>query len=99
MDESSGKPTGDPEAITSGVAPADQISLSHDGRRIVFRSLQSSNNPAAIAFDPVAETIGAPKLILDRSGSMVPSGVSLDGKWLVLWNIHEYQEDVFIVRT
>jgi Tol biopolymer transport system component len=99
MDESSGKPIGEPEAITSGVASADQLSLSHDGRRIVFRSLQSSNNPAAVAFDPAAETIGAPKQILDRSGSMVPSGVSPDGKWLVLWNILEYQEDVFIART
>ena len=99
MDESSGKPAGDPEPITAGVSTADELSLSKDGNRIVFRSPESSNNPASISFDPSAETIGTPKLILDRSGSMVPTGISPDGKWLVLWNILEYQEDVFIART
>ncbi len=99
MSEASGKPAGPPEPVTAGVATTDEPSLSNDGRRLVFRSAEFSVNPAAIPFDPVAEKAGPLKLILDRSGSMAPSGVSPDGQWLVLWNFGEHQEDVFVVRT
>jgi Tol biopolymer transport system component len=99
MDESSGKATGPPEPVTAGVAAIEQSSLSHDGRKLIFRASESSVNPAAIPFDPVAEKLGAAKAVLDRSGSMVPTGISPDGHSLVLWNIGEHQEDVFIVRT
>ncbi|HSG02003.1 MAG TPA: protein kinase [Vicinamibacterales bacterium] len=99
MDEASGAPAGPPEPVTVGVATAEQPSLSGDGRHIVFRWYEGTTNPAAIPFDPVSETVGPPRQILDRSESLWPTGVSPDGQWLLLNSLLERQEDIFIART
>ena len=77
---------------------ADQPTLSKDGTRIVFRSLAGATNPVAIPFDPATERTGPSKQIVDRTGSLFPTGVSPDGQWLALTNQFERQEDVFIAR-
>ena len=99
VDEASGTPQGEPEPVTAGVTDAEQPSLSKDGSKLVFRASQGALNPAALPFDPVTKRIGELRLILDRTGSMTPSSVSPDGKWLAIWNIFERHEDVMIART
>lgn len=99
IDEATGAAAGEPEPVTAGVGPFEQPRLSADGRRLVFRVQTTAVNPVALAFDPAAETIGAPRQILDRSGRLIPTGVSPDGQWLALWNQFERQEDVFVIRT
>ncbi len=39
------------------------------------------------------------KLLQDRTGNLVPSDASADGKWLALYNRLERQQDLFIMRT
>jgi Tol biopolymer transport system component len=80
------------------VTSADQVSLSADGSRLVFRSAALASNPVAIPFDPVAERSGPPRQILDRTGILAPTGISPDGQWLVLANTFERQEDLFVMR-
>jgi len=58
-----------------------------------------SINPAAMTFDPVAETVGPPKLLFHRTSTLAPTSVSPDGRWLALWNLGERQEDIFICRV
>jgi Tol biopolymer transport system component len=99
VDPATGGAVGAPEPVTASVTGADQPSLSRDDGKMVFRSAQVSLNPAAVSFDPVAERIGAPIQIFDRSGSLIPTSVSPDGKWLALWNVLDPQEDVFIARA
>jgi serine/threonine protein kinase/Tol biopolymer transport system component len=99
IDQASGAVRGGPEPITQGVTTADQATLSQDGSRIVFRSASSAVNPVALPFDPAMERAGAPRPLLDRTGSLIPSSVSPDGQWLVLANTFERQEDVFVMRT
>jgi eukaryotic-like serine/threonine-protein kinase len=87
VDESSGRSRGAPELVAAGVDVAmDLPQLSRDGGTIIFRSRLESVNPAAIAFDPVAERVGAVTLLQQRSGMLVPTDISPDGAWLALYN-------------
>jgi len=96
---SAGAP-GVPEPVTLGVQTSvSQPSFSHDGSRIVFRSMLQATNPASIPFDPVSEQIGAPKLLFHRTSILAPTSISRDGRWLALANLGERQEDIFICRT
>jgi Tol biopolymer transport system component len=98
VDPSTGVASGHPEPITAGVTSAEQVSLSADGSRLVFRSAAGSINPVAIPFDQAAETVGSVIQILDRTGSLLPNTASPDGQWLVLQNFYERQEDLFVIR-
>jgi eukaryotic-like serine/threonine-protein kinase len=100
IDESSGHPRGVPEPVAAGVDVAmDLPQISRDGATLIFRSRLESVNPAAVAFDPVTERIGAVELLQRRSGVLVPTGISPDGAWLALYNAMERQQDIFLMRT
>jgi eukaryotic-like serine/threonine-protein kinase len=100
VDEQSGRARGQPEPVATGVdVDMDLPHLSRDGSTLVFRSKIESVNPAAIAFDPVAARIGAVTLLQHRSGILVPSDVSPDGKWLALFNVPDRQQDLFLMRS
>jgi eukaryotic-like serine/threonine-protein kinase len=100
VDESSGRSRGAPELVAAGVDVAmDLPQLSRDGGTIIFRSRLESVNPAAIAFDPVAERVGAVTLLQQRSGMLVPTDISPDGAWLALYNASERQQDIFLMRA
>jgi eukaryotic-like serine/threonine-protein kinase len=99
IDESSGLPRGAPELVAAGVDVAmDLPQLSRDGGTIIFRSRLESVNPAAVAFDPVTERVGAVALLQQRSGLLVPTDISPDGAWLALYNALERQQDIFLMR-
>ena len=101
IDESSGRPTGPGEPVTASVASiATEPSLSRDGTRLVFRSGSSNVAPYVLPLNlgPGAGSLGAPKAVVDRMGSMRPHAVSADGQWLALTNQGEAQEDLFISR-
>jgi hypothetical protein len=77
----------------------DLPELSRDGATLIFRSSLESVNPAAIAFDPVTEEIGAVALLQRRSGVLMPTDISPDGAWLALYNSLERQHDIFLMRA
>jgi Tol biopolymer transport system component len=89
-----------PESVAVGVdVSMDLPHLSADGTSLVFRSMISAVNPAAIAFDPVTERAGSVTLLQHRTGILVPNDISSDGQWLVLANLRERQEDLFVMKT
>jgi Tol biopolymer transport system component len=99
IDEASGRATGAPESIAVGVdVSMDLPHLSADGASLVFRSQIESINPAAIAFDPATERAGEVRLLQHRTGNLMPTDVSPDGKWIALNNLFERQQDIFIMR-
>ncbi len=99
IDETSGRTTSAPEAIAAGVdVSMDLPHLSADGSFLVFRSMSQSVNPAAIAFDPVTDRTGDVRLLQHRTGSLMPTDASPDGKWLALNNIFERQQDIFVMH-
>jgi Tol biopolymer transport system component len=100
LDEETGRPLGVPEPVTAGVQAASELpSISRDGSRIAFRSRVASINPIAIPFDPVALKAGAPVVLDSANSVLVPIDVSRDGKWLVLSNHGDRQEDLFVTST
>ena len=99
VDEGSGRATGAPEPVASGVdVGMDLPHLSKDGTSLVFRAKIESVNPAAIAFDPTTGRAGSVTLIQHRTGILAPSDVSPDGKWLALVNVPDRQQDLFIMH-
>jgi serine/threonine protein kinase/Tol biopolymer transport system component len=100
VDEETGAPLGVPEPVTAGVQAASELpSISRDGSRVAFRSRVASVNPIAIRFDPVALKAGTPVVLDSANSVLVPSDVSRDGKWLVLSNHWDQQEDLFVTST
>jgi Tol biopolymer transport system component len=99
VDEESGASTGVPVLVASGVdVNMDLPHLSADGNTLIFRSKLESVNPATIAFDPATGRIGDVTLLQQRTGTLVPTDLSPDGKWLVLNNAPDRRQDIFIMR-
>jgi Tol biopolymer transport system component len=100
IDEASGRTTSAPEPVAAGVdVSMDLPHFSSDGSFLVFRSMIESVNPAAIAFDPVTERGGDVRLLQHRTGNLMPTDASPDGKWIALNNLFERQQDIFIMRS
>ena len=96
----SGRATGAPEPVLAGADGAMELPhLSADGKTLVFSSAQRSVNPAAVTFDPVTARITGVSLLQHRTGTLLPTDVSPDGKWIAAYNGLERQQDIFIMRT
>jgi serine/threonine-protein kinase len=99
IDEAAGRAIGAPEAIASGGDVAmDLPHVSRDGTTLIFRSKLESVNPAAVAFDPVNARVGAVTLLQHRTGSLIPSDASPDGKWIALASVLDRQQDLFLMH-
>jgi Tol biopolymer transport system component len=99
MDQASGRSTGAPQPVVSGVDVAmDLPHLSKDGSSLIFRSKIESVNPAAVGFDPATLRAGSIRLLQHRTGILVPTDVSPDGRWLALNNVPDRQQDLFIMH-
>jgi Tol biopolymer transport system component len=99
VDQASGRPRGSPVPIATGVdVDMDLPHLSRDGQTLLFRSKIESVNPAALSLDPITGRAGAVTRLQPRSGILVPTDVSPDGKWLALVNIPDRQQDLFLMR-
>ncbi len=100
IDEGSGQATGAPEPVAVGVdVSMDLPHLTADGASLIFRSMVTSVNPAAIAFDPATERAGNVTMLQRRTGILAPHDVSADGQWIALGNLRERQEDLFVMRS
>jgi eukaryotic-like serine/threonine-protein kinase len=100
VNEGSGAANGPPELIAAGAdGSIDLPGPSRDGSALVFRSELHSVNPAALAFDAAAARITSSTLLQHRTGNLVPTDVSPDGKWLALYNRLERQQKIFVMRT
>ncbi|MBK9242235.1 MAG: PD40 domain-containing protein [Acidobacteria bacterium] len=100
IDEASGQATGAPEPVAVGVdVSMDLPHLTADGASLIFRSMVTSVNPAAIAFDPATERAGSVTMLQRRTGILAPHDVSADGQWLALGNLRERREDLFVMRS
>jgi serine/threonine-protein kinase len=100
IDESSGRTTARPEMIASGVDVAmDLPHPTRDGTALLFRSKLETVNPATIDLDQAKGSFGGVRLLQNRTGTLSPTDVSPDGKWLALSSTLDRQQDVFVMRA
>jgi serine/threonine protein kinase/Tol biopolymer transport system component len=99
IDEGSGRVSGDPEPLRTPSSWSGMISISKDGRHIVYAARDNRSNVEQIPFDPVEGMMTeAPRPVTSGSSRLVRSGdVSPDGQWLA-YDTSVPQEDLFIVR-
>jgi Tol biopolymer transport system component len=97
IDEQSGRVLGPPEAITTPSPDSAQISLSRDGRRLVYVQRVATRNIQKIPFDEAVEkTIGEPAWVTRGSKLAVMPEMSPQGSSLAFFTIAPSQEDIFV---
>jgi eukaryotic-like serine/threonine-protein kinase len=98
IDERSGRVLGDPEPVPTA-GQASMLSLSRDGRHIVYASDESRMILEKVAFDPATGAILGSAVAVAQTASLIAAfDTSRDGSWLV-YQTSVPQEDLFIVHA
>lgn len=98
IDESSGKTHGAPQLISAPAPFAGQLSISSDGKRLLFQTTNSTNSLHRGTFDAAKETITIDeKPILDGSLLIRMAAPSPDGSMIAFST--EGREDVFVMLS
>jgi Tol biopolymer transport system component len=100
IDEHSGRTLGPPDPITTPSLDSAQISLSRDGRRLIYVQRAATRNLQRVAFDPVREvTVGEPEWITQGSKLAVMPEISPDGKSIAFFTLAPSQEDLYVANA
>jgi len=100
IDEQSGRVLGPAEAITTPSPDSAQISLSRDGRRLVYVQRAATRNIQKIPFDETVEkAIGEPAWVTQGSKLAVMPELSPQGTSLAFFTIAPSQEDIFVAAA
>ncbi|HEY0159035.1 MAG TPA: protein kinase [Thermoanaerobaculia bacterium] len=98
IDEESGKVEGEPEPVTVPARFSGNYSMSRDGKRIVFASIENTEAIRAVPFDPVGGFLaGEPRQVVSGSFLVFSSQVSPDGKLIAVTN-RGGQEDLYVIE-
>jgi Tol biopolymer transport system component len=97
LDESSGRVLGPPEAITAPSEWSGQLSLSREGKHILYATSENKTNLERTPLDPASLTAGRLGPVTQGSHGVRSCDVSPDGRW-VAFHTSIPQEDLFIVR-
>ena len=99
IDESSGKPLGDPEPMAAPTQWGAFISFSRDGRRFVYATDDGKSNLERIAFNPVAAAVlGTPAAVTEGQRDIVTFDPAPDGKSIV-YSTAAPREDIFVIHA
>jgi serine/threonine-protein kinase len=100
IDEQSGETRGDPEPITTPAVSLGHISLSADGRRVVYSSEIATTNIQGLAFDPESRSVvGEPVGITSGSRRWSSPDPSPDGEWVAFYSLVVPEGDVYVIRA
>ena len=99
IDEQSGRVLAQPEPLTTPSAFAGHLSVSADGRRVAYASLERTAPIQTVPFDPVSGTITAtPVTVVGGTRFLSWVAPSPDGQWLAYYSIGN-QMDILISRS
>jgi Tol biopolymer transport system component len=100
VDEETGRVRGRPEPLTTPARFAGHLSLSADGTRLAFTSIDETRNLEAIRFNAARERVeGEPRAVTTGSTGWGAPAVSPDGDWLAFISLPSPRYDVFVSRT
>ncbi|HJX29321.1 MAG TPA: hypothetical protein VJ885_15535, partial [Thermoanaerobaculia bacterium] len=98
IDEDSGKVRGVPEPLTAPASWTGPLTLSHDGRHILYAILEQRSNLARVALNPEGSAVAGPLEPVTEGSRSIRSGrVSPDGKW-ISFRTASPQEDLFVIQ-
>jgi serine/threonine protein kinase/Tol biopolymer transport system component len=99
VDEASGDARGEPEAITTPTSWSGLLSVSRDGRQIVYATDEGKSNFEGIELDPESTTVrGELRPVTQGSRAVRIGEVSPDGRWIA-FQTSAPREDLFVVQT
>jgi Tol biopolymer transport system component len=99
VDENSGKATGGAKPVTSPSLWSGFLSISQDGKNLIYTSLERRSNIQKLPFDPESETIAGPPVPVTQGSKVYDfPDVSPDGEWVAFRSIGN-QEDIYVCRS
>jgi Tol biopolymer transport system component len=99
IDEASGQTRGEPVPVTTPSRTSGSISLSRDGRQMMYVSSDRRSSIMRFGFDPVAgKVVEPPRPIFEASRVIYTQHISPDGRWVAFSTLGG-QEDLFVVRS
>ncbi len=99
IDEKTGRVLGSAEPVTTPSRWSGHFSLSGDGRRLAYASLDRRSRLLKISFDSArGSTVGTALSVLEGSRLIRDQSISPDGEWIAFttWG---GREDLFVVRS
>jgi Tol biopolymer transport system component len=98
IDERSGRVQGKPEPVTTSGEASMLLSLSRDGRHIVYTSDETRTILEKVAFEPASGAVASPAVAVAQTADMIATlDASRDGRWL-LYQTLVPQEDLFVIH-
>jgi Tol biopolymer transport system component len=99
IDEISGKPRGQPEAITTPALLLAHPTISADGRRIAYSAVAKEINIQQLALDPATgEPRGEPKWLTTGSRLWANPDPTPDGEWVTFYSQDQPEGDVYVMK-
>jgi Tol biopolymer transport system component len=99
IDERSGRALGKPAPVTTSGQASLLLSLSRDGRHIVYASDETRTLLERVAFDPARGAVAGPAVAIAQTANLIATlDASRDGRWLVYQTLAP-EEDLFAVHA
>jgi Tol biopolymer transport system component/serine/threonine protein kinase len=100
MDEESGKPLGEPQAITTPTSYIAHLSISADGRRLAYSSILATANIGRLTLDPsTGDSKGEAGWLTTGSRSWSSPDPSPDGQWVTFYSRLLPEGDLYVTRS
>jgi len=100
IDETSGRPRGEPEPISSPASFATHLSMSADGRLLAYNAVLETQNIQKLRLDPVkGEVLGEPVPVTTGSRFWANPDPSPDGAWVVFYSQVGPEGDLYVAKS
>jgi Tol biopolymer transport system component len=98
IDEATGRVRGEPEPVTTPSRTSGWVSLSRDGRELLYVSSDQRSSIERLGFDPVRGRVSeSPRAVFQGSRVIYTQAISPDGEWIAFSNLGG-QEDLYVVK-
>lgn len=100
IDQATGQPQGEPEAITTPATYATHLSLSANGQQLAYSAISETQNLQRVRFNPTAGVIvGEPSGLTTGSRFWANPDPSPEGQWIVFYSQVGPEGDLYVARS
>ncbi len=102
MNEETGRASGSPEPLSTPSVYSRDISISRDGRHILYTQVHQLEEIMITGFDPLRKIVlGEPRQVIESSKLAISPEISPSGEWIAFWSglTGVDKEDIWVVRN